>query len=199
MAVPTALSASASHPGDGCKDKLGTEEEVLHPLLMVLLAGRALAPGMPGSGSPFPPEHRGLHGPGPLLTRSCHCSSLRLFWDHLPISVACSLRLIICQCELGMGLRGLGRGSKSSFFPITSLSSPRLQEQPQKAGGCDDAFLEGRRSAQQMALTPLHGKDRSLHCTGAAMGRMTPALAVSHGFPGSWGHVGGKPESQSGA
>lgn len=99
-AIPVALFAHASHPGDvlrapanpacgsACKPGSWSRSQTLLEVLLAVptgspagsppcRAGRALAGGSPSSGSPCPPEHwGGLHSSAPLLTRSCRCSSL---------------------------------------------------------------------------------------------------------------------------
>lgn len=198
-----ALFAHASHPGDACEASRAPicsckrySWSCLQTPLTVLLAiptsspagspppqcraAPAFAPGSPGSGSPCPwggGERRGLHSPGPLphpelpllFPRLCH----RQFWDHLPISVACSLKLIICQCELGRDCAGLAGDQNLPSFqlhparpPPCSRSSPAATPE---GWGMRCCVSEGKKSAQQIKPTLPHGRDGSVCCTDAAM------------------------------
>lgn len=106
------------------------------PSLAVAPSLAAPAPGSIRDCSALAPPHPELPLLSPLL---CHSR----FWDHLPISVACSLKLIICQCELGWdceawrGIRILLFSNRIPLGPHAPGAAPRLH---QKVGGYGAAF-----------------------------------------------------------
>lgn len=100
-----------------------------------------LPSGAPGTAQPWPPPPPELP---PLFPRLCHSRS----WDHLPISVACSLKLIICQCELGWGCAGLAGDQNLPFFQSHPARPPRSGNSPAAAPegwGIRCCLLEGKK------------------------------------------------------
>lgn len=222
MAIPMALFARASPPWRCVQCRRGTKKRSYKPsswpclqnprtvLLAVLTgspprrAGRALATGIPspchgqpqlwhllpsgapGAAQPWPPPRPEL----PLLIpRLCH----RRFWDHLPISVACSLKLIICQCELGWDCAGLAGDQNLPSFQSHPAQPPRSGSSPAattEGQGMRCCLLEGKKVPNKLRRPlPMAGTG---HCTAPMLrwSRIILGLAVFHGFPGSWGHTG---------
>lgn len=140
-----------------------------------------------------------------LFPRLCH----RRFWDHLPISVACSLKLIICQCELGWDCAGLAGDQNLPSFQLHPAQPPLFREQPRgRTRRLGDTMLPFKRKKKKAPnkLSRSLPTARTAHCAAPMLRwrRMMPGLAVFHGFPQSWGHTRGKwldflsnPKSQS--
>lgn len=153
-AIPVALFAYTSHPGDARKASRALVCSCKHCSCSCLQspaaaqqaappcrAGRALAAGslspccgQPWLGQPLPSGAPRAAQPRPLalpelpllFPRLCH----RQFWDHLPISVACSLKLIICQCELGWDCAGLAGNQNLPSFQLHPAQLLPLRDQP---------------------------------------------------------------------
>lgn len=121
----------------------------------------------PGSPSPSPRPVLPL-----LFLRLCH----RWVWDHLPISVTCSLKLIICQCELGQGCEGLAGDQNLPPFQLRLAHLPLLREQPRgRARSLGDALQKEK-------------DPTSAHCPLPVLGSglwAAPTLCRSRKVPGS--------------
>ena len=85
--------------------------------------------------------------------------------------MGCSLKLIICQCELGRGCAGLARDQNLPSFQLHPAQPPRSGSSPAatpEGWGTRCRHLAGKKSTQQIKPTPPHGGDRSPHRTDAA-------------------------------
>lgn len=165
---PLLVVLLANPTGPACKCCLGSCLQTLPGVLIANPAqGRACTPS--SQPSPQPPCRRqsprsqtspGSPGPSPrpvlplLFLRLCH----RWVWDHLPISVTCSLKLIICQCELGQGCVGLAGDQNLPPFQPRLAHLPLLREQPRgRARSLGDALQEEKDPTSSRCPLPMPG------------------------------------------